>query len=415
MAQKLYIFIIFLSVLASMNAWFFLFMKNGILFFFLSLITIIFITQNRTLFNRTSKNRSLFILIIIAYLIGSRSIDSWRWCVITFPALTLLFARNDLLLNVLKLTSKWLAILLIPGIILHFLNFIHPLSPIGPNIYLDYYGNYNNFILYIKAIEYIEYYFRFSSIFIEPGHLGMILSYYLFALKYDYKNIIVWIFTIALLLTLSLAGYVLFIGGLILYSISINLKTTIKYLVCGSISIYLLMFVLTLVLDDFYIDYVKSATIERLEFDDDKGIKGNNRNNENADVAFETLATSASVLWGLGNDKFYKDVQKKNIISAGYKTFILNYGLISLFLIGYVYFKISKKKKVTFCFFILICMSFLQRAYPFWSSWLVPYICFCLNNDWTKYNKSHITSKVLLNKPNNHTDDNSSSLGRTNI
>lgn len=381
MMKKIYILIIFLSILVSMSAWFGFFIKIGTIFFFLDLIVIAFISNNRILFNRISRNKSLFILIIIAYIIGTRSIEEFRWFFTTFPALTLLFATNKLLSEVLESTSKWLAFILVPSIIIHILCLMHPLSPVGPSIYSEQYGHFNNYILYIKSTEILGYFFRFSSIFIEPGHLGMILSYYLFALKYNYRSIIVWIFTIALLLTLSLAGYVLFIGGIILYSMSINIKTTIKYIFYGAISIIILIYSLTLVLDDYYIDYINSVTIERLEYDEEKGIKGNNRNNEYADAIFNKFVKTSNVLWGLGSDNLTKEVKKNDLVSAGYKTYILHFGVISLILIGFVYYKIGKKNKATFCFFILICMSFLQRAYPFWAAWLVPYVCFCLNTD----------------------------------
>ena len=180
MTKYIYIFTIFLSILISMNAWFGLFLKIGTIFLVLDVITIAFIINHKYLFNRISQNKGIFIIIITAYLIGARTVDSWRWCVMILPALTLLFAENELLSQVLNTTSKWLAIILVPGIILHLVNFTHPLSPLGPQISSDLYGNFNNYILYIKSTELLGYVFRFSSIFIEPGHLGMILSYYLF-------------------------------------------------------------------------------------------------------------------------------------------------------------------------------------------------------------------------------------------
>ena len=365
-----------------MSAWFSLYMKTATIFSFLDIISVVFIIKYKHLFNRFSQNKRLFILTIIAYIIGAKNIDAWKWCIIIFPTLTLLGATNKLLSEVLILTSKWIAIILVPGIILHLINFIYPLRPIGPEIISNLYGHFNNYILYIKSTEQLGYIFRFSSIFFEPGHLGMILSYYLFALKYNYKDIIVWILTIALLLSLSLAGYVLFICGIILYSISINLKTTIKYIIIGSINIIIFSYLLTLFIDKPYITYIKSATIERLEFDEKQGIKGNNRNNESVDLAFKRFITSPNALWGMGIERFTKEANKKGWVAAGYKAFILNYGLISLLLIGYVYYKIGRKKKITFCFFLLIFISFLQRGYPFWAAWLVPYICFCLNDDY---------------------------------
>ena len=131
MIKKIYFFSILLSVLVSMNAWFIFFMKIGTTFLLLDLITISFIINHKHLFNRISQNKNIFILIIIAYLIGARTIDSWKWCVMTFPTLTLLFAKNELLSQVLITISKWLAIILVPGIILHLLIFIYPLPVIA--------------------------------------------------------------------------------------------------------------------------------------------------------------------------------------------------------------------------------------------------------------------------------------------
>ena len=62
--------------------------------------------------------------------------------------------------------------------------------------------------------------YRFHSIFLEPGHLGCIIAFFVMANQYNFKNRYVLIMSIVLLFTLSLAGYVLFYIGFLVYFIN---------------------------------------------------------------------------------------------------------------------------------------------------------------------------------------------------
>ena len=66
---------------------------------------------------------------------------------------------------------------------------------------------------------------RFHAFFLEPGHLGVILAFFIFANQYDYRKESIIILSIILLFTMSLAGYILYlVGFILLYFNSSNKK-----------------------------------------------------------------------------------------------------------------------------------------------------------------------------------------------
>ena len=65
------------------------------------------------------------------------------------------------------------------------------------------------------------------------------------------------------------------------------------------------------------------------------------------------------------------------ISGAGYKIYILYYGMVGLILVFLFYLSVIPShpdKRYTISFFILISLCFMQRDYPFWYSWLFPYV-----------------------------------------
>jgi len=118
---------------------------------------------------------------------------------------------------------------------------------------------------------------------------------------------------------------------------------------------------------------------DRLTPSEDKIIAGNNRTFGILDDFYEIFITHKSLLlWGLGVDNYNFIVETIYFGGAGIKIYILRQGLVSVFLVFLAYlfigFSISKNWRYTLCFVLLFAISFWQRAYPFWASWLIPLI-----------------------------------------
>lgn len=72
---------------------------------------------------------------------------------------------------------------------------------------------------------------RFQSIFLEPGHLGMISSLMLYMIRYNMRSWQGIIIFLSSLLSMSLAAYMLLFLGMVIYKLSFgNLLKTITFL-----------------------------------------------------------------------------------------------------------------------------------------------------------------------------------------
>lgn len=200
--------------------------------------------------------------------------------------------------------------------------------------------------------------YRFYSMFDEPGVLGTLSAFVLYANKYNFrdkKNIIIFIGSI---FTFSLAFYILTILGVLINTLLINGKDRIlKFIV------YILvgLFVFTLLIDN---DTFNNSIIYRFNNIEDN-IEG--RNDESLNLYFSKFILSPDAAFGngtnfLGNFNF-------GLNGASYKMFIIEYGFVGIFLLILLYISIMSKRNVAnyiLLFFFLI--SFIQRPLLF-SSW----------------------------------------------
>ena len=101
----------------------------------------------------------------------------------------------------------------------------------------------------------------------------------------------------------------------------------------------------------------------RLEYDEEKGITGNDRSSAITDDIYENYVLRNPEYLLFGWDKYRGD----NIGGSGYKVYIVKNGIFSLIFIFIFYFMTctgARNKKEMIMFFILIILSFLQRATP---------------------------------------------------
>lgn len=298
-----------------------------------------------------------------------------------FPALTkgVLFAlgigvfslKDDYKIKLIKVITNFFGGLLGISLIAYIINLIFNFPPYGvlnkPFGYDDYY----NYIIFIIPCKFLIP--RFSGPFIEPGHMSILCCFILYANRFKFKEIkILYVFLIAILFSLSLAGYLLLVVATLL-SIRIRLKTIIISCFVG--------ITLILTITQFWgggDNPVYEMIFKRLEYDDKKGVSGNNRTKYGTDDYFDKMFKSDQCIIGIGAKK-YAEFQENNILGgAGYKVFIIQYGVIGTFLILLYYLTIALAAKNQFyalSFLLLLSICFLQRSYPEWMAWMIPYIC----------------------------------------
>ena len=245
-----------------------------------------------------------------------------------------------------------------------------PLQPIKMehpmNTWYPPFLNYYFFVTEFSVGEFI----RFRSIFTEPGHLGMFCALFLYINGYSLKKWQNVILLVALLLSLSLAAYVLLFLGWVIYQAASGVSLHRIFRV-------VLLLGLSIGLGWLYIAHgpkenaLSILILDRLEYDEDRGIKGNNRNSQDFMLTYKELSTS-ELLLGKGNS-YMKD-RFANTANSSYRNFVMVNGFIGLILMFFLFLSVVYlyPSRIALGMFLLFSLSFLQRPYWLWEieSWM---------------------------------------------
>ncbi|MDX9694343.1 MAG: hypothetical protein RBT49_00980 [Bacteroidales bacterium] len=268
---------------------------------------------------------------------------------------------------------KWFSILLfisLIGWVLFLLGIDLPNSTL-------YYGkidnsfqySYSNYFIFLSNNMVLHRdYFRFSSVFLEPGYLGCLLSVFLFLSKYKFDKINI-IFFFAIFFTFSLAGYIISIFGYLLFTFR-NTRRKVLWVVITFLCYFMIIYFAKNINNGE--NWINNAIVERLQPDDLKLFSGYNRSSEESDNLFwNSFIYSEDLLFGNGKTIEYNDVD--------WKSYIYAYGLISFLLyIFYLFFPLlirDKNKYFTFIFVSIYLMIFAQTIHGmFWLFYLFLFI-----------------------------------------
>lgn len=391
-----FLFVFVLIIVALQSTYFFYLwdVKSTYINMFCLIMSILFTKRTNT--NIVYIIVSL-LLLFVSLLWGTElhiPIDEIIICGIIYNLLSLSDIDKQIIINI------WTYCL---GIILSLSLVGYLLIPFGllPNLGVISYGSgayyYLNYGITIALIDNYASIPRFNSLFLEPGHVAMISCFTLFLNKYDFSKKRLWMIAIPLLFTLSLAGYVIGFWGYVLYVCSTNkISKTIKYIVYIFLGGYV-----------FWIgaqtyngghNIINEVIIERLTFDEDKGIVGNNRFHGYVDQDFDKYLSDGTLLYGLGYEKFTENVANGGYSGAGYKMFMLKRGILGTIFIFLFYFmlcRMASNRRFCYGFLGMFILTFFQRAYPFMLSWL---ILFALAVRSSQDNKLDSEEKKLDNK-----------------
>lgn len=243
---------------------------------------------------------------------------------------------------------------------------------------------YNNYYLYIYSSSY-EY--RNCGICIEPGFYSILLSALLLVNKYDFRKKENKVYGIALLSTLSLGGYILTTVCWYLYyaiSNSINKKQIlIKSLVfIGGLSLSL--YVVKNVWSGGN-NIVNEQIVQRLEYDEDKGITGNNRQNDVSKLLWANFLVSDNLYTGLGIKDYRKQYEGESFDSASFAEYVMKYGIIITLLrwLGLALLAFRRNDTIyAIPAFVFLFIDFLQHGYDLeLSMFLLVYFFIVYNSD----------------------------------
>ena len=362
-------FSIFALFVQSMFIWVTWSIPIGLFHILVLYVFYLFYHDNRIRFILKHKEIAVLLGVVLTYQCIKAEVEITTWVsniLLYFIFLLVLGLPRQIYNDTIQCVTKWMAIILVPSLIVHVLIMITGVqSPFLLDSYKDSYGTFQNYFVYIHLVS--EVVFRFNGPFLEPGHLGMIISFLLFANNYEVKRWHVAFLLACLIFTISIAGYILCFGGwVLLYFMKM------KRIFSGIVLLIIMIAGLSSVPKDsvFY-----ELTIARLEFEDGVMV-GDNRITMDGDYYYQQLIKSGEWLFGYGNT--LKDDRVKG---AGLKIYVLRNGFLGVILWGLIFLIMAIKspnKTYALLFFLVCCLSLYQRFYPYWFSWFFTY-CAAIN------------------------------------
>ncbi len=371
MMFRVYKITLFILFLTSMFPWFLWNARPVVFCFFGAVVSILFFMLKRSAFSLERKNVITNVLLLLAFIFYSKGFTFLGFIEQFFVFINifiLLNIKKEYKSEVLSLLTNGMAVIVgvsLAYYIIHLLGVQLPYTVIASSK-LGYMGD--NYYLFTE-FKHVATMYRFKSIFAEPGHLTMGLIPLLYANSFNLKRKSVLVLLIAQLFTLSLAGYAMLLLGLIFYSFSNQVNKNIPRLILLTIVIVVSVFLSKLSEDSI----LYTAIVARLEFNETKGnIQGYNRTDENVDFIYDRFVHSSQFLLGIGSTES-KALTEGN---AGYKVYMIRFGLISLILVILFYTKLMlsfrRYEVITFCMVTLLML--FQNAYPFWFCVIFGYI-----------------------------------------
>lgn len=355
-------------LLASTFVWIFLEIPQLPLVFFVNFVMLISLSFLPIRYKMDGKS-GLVLLSILCLTLWSMWIDGWSTGLTTalqyLPALYLMQLPNEYLKDLLKFVTKWYAILLIPALLLYWASLFTSLPSLGTFDH-DGYLPFKNYFFYIE-MTFDEFRMaRFNAFFLEPGHQAIVSTFLMMANRFDFKRC-PWliILAIAVVFSISLAGYLLFAIGFVLLKVDNLKKGIITAVLFGSIIGGGLLW-------SGGDNTLNEMILSRMEYDKSSGIKGNNRFFNNTDFEYKQ---------SIGTRYFWTGIKGKSnmelISGAGYKIYILYYGMIGVLAALFFYLSVIPSRpdyRFSISFFIVLTLCFIQRAYPNWYAWYFPYV-----------------------------------------
>lgn len=317
-------------------------------------------------FDRHTGKIILAFLLMVIWAVYNQSVGMGIGLILSYlPIFYLIALPRDYQADLLRFVTKWLAIPLIPALIIHWFLFVIPLPPAGSFI-MEGYEPFDNYIFMIKTTVDNGLFVRFSAFFPEPGHLSMVCVFLMMANRFEFKRQPwLWVILTAVVFSFSLAGYILTLTGYIL----LKINSFGKGLALCAVLIAFIIGVMNFAEED---NPVNQLIIERLKYDQAKGIEGNNRFFNNTDFEYDRALKNGDFMTGVSHNR-----NMELISGAGFKIYILQHGLIGLILVFALYISLIPSDpnwhySLSFLFIVILC--FVQNAYPGWYAWLCPYV-----------------------------------------
>lgn len=305
------------------------------------------------------KRKPLSLGLFLPYLILSfGEIFSARTHIVTvaarfsmmLPVLSFFLIRTEVRKKLLYDIEQVFFILISISFSLYLLDKVGLLPSVGKSVWEQY--DYYNYVFYTNVIRYEG---AFCGFTFEAGYISLLLVILLTINEYDFARKRNWVYLAALLCTLSLGGYLMGTIGYVMQR-TLKQKSLKKSLVILSCIIVALA---GIVIFAFSYNGGNNILVEeilnRLMFDEELGIVGNNRENVVARELFDYYFYSDKVWLGIGEIALYKAMNLQNFDACSWRYFIIRYGAIytMIFFTASIYFLSKTKIRNTLPLFVI--------------------------------------------------------------
>ncbi len=358
------------AMIVSINPWFVFFNISGTTKLFLILgLTLLSYLLSDDLFGYINRTGSILVLFLLAAFAGTRgNFNAYLGTFIhSVPFLLLLSAKDyfkHALFDVFNKVFWWIIAISLSFWILFLVGL-----PLPHEYWRGENYAFENYYFFLKAAYYnFSLFPRFCSIFLEPGYVACYISFLLFIKKYDFRDWHNIVYLVALILTFSVAGWLLFVVGLIPY---LNQRGRVKWAYVA--------FVIIAIVAYFYFVRNEDSAVgmligERVRFEDGSMVGYNRASDELEDYWNNYFWKSDKVLFGLG-EQYLTNFDFG--ASVDMRAYIIRYGIIAAVL--YILFLLSclirYRSRLGVWFFIIV-LAFVYRGYSimFWEATLCLYL-----------------------------------------
>lgn len=305
----------------------------------------------------------LIFVLLIAYFVLGQVFHEVRLSYLFICGSYLLASKIKLIeaSNLINLVTSYLFLSIIIPLPLWLIHiYISPLPTIGiieapwkEGVEFVYENHF--FFLTVEGLEAM----RFYSWYDEPGVLGTIAAFVLWANNYNLKDKRIIVILIGSLLTFSIAYYILLVLGWLYNSIG-----SMKKFIISSIVFALIGFVAYSLLKD-NIAFEQSVVNRIIDYDE-YGLQA--RTSDDVDVLWKRSLNNNDLIWGLGSGTVG--------IARSYKNFVIEFGFVGFFILIIAYFSLIKKRNIKSLFTLfLFVLAFLQRPQMFTAYEFVLFSC----------------------------------------
>ena len=313
---------------------------------------------------------------------------------ILLPVLSFFLLPKDKLFLLLRTLEKIFFILITISFFLYLLDKLEILPIVNKTILRQY--EFNNYLLYLNVKGYNGAFCGFS---LEPGYISLLLVSLLTINEYDFSIRRNWIYLASLLCSLSLGGYILGFISFILFK-TINQKSVSKsFMVLIGIIIVFAGIVLFAFSYNNGDNIIAEKILNRLMFDEELGIVGNNRENAIAREIYDSYFYSDKIWLGIGLEAFEKARNINGINACSWREFVIVYGAFYTFIyfVASLYLFSKTYMKKTLPFYVVFWLDFIQHG-DLYSETLYLAIIVMLINMKKKlaHNKNIVTCSIKM-------------------